>query len=299
MDNQGTLYEEVENYVKICFYVLNGFMIVIGIYLAFLFIKSKALHIYSCYNIIIMSITILLDNIIRIIPTRSLPDFCHYLQAFFLVLLDKMIMTILSMQIIVIYLGIIKTEIYEKNQKKIFIFGTLLCLVVSGTLSSLCIFIPKNLKDNKMYYYCDTYWGGKVVIDSIFNGVLLGINFFCSGVVLFHFIKMKKAAESGAIEDLGYRKKLIRFLVLFVINILMNVEQFLIIHKKLPGNTDIIYLCSCLIIDLCFSANHIVVQETLRIICRKKHTDTSDTSSLKKLNTYGDFIQEEEDEDDN
>ena len=298
MDNQRTLYKEVENYVRICFYILNGFMILIGIYLAFLFIKSKALHIYSCYNIIIMSCTILLDNIIKIIPTYSLPNFCHYLQAFFLVLFDKMILSILSMQIIVIYLGIIKTEIYEKNQKTIFIFGTLLCLVISGILTSLCVFIPKEIKDNSMYYYCDTYWNGKLYIDSFFNGVLLGINFFCSVVVLFHFIKMKKAAESGAIEDLGYKQKLIRFLVLFVINILMNVEQFLIIYKKLPGNTDIVYLCSCLIIDICYSANHIVVQETLRIICRKKKFDRSASSSLKKTNTYGNYTQEE-DEDDN
>ena len=60
--------------VKITAYILNAVMILIGIYLAFLFIKSKALHTYSCYNIAIMSCTILLDNIIRIIPTRSL----HY-----------------------------------------------------------------------------------------------------------------------------------------------------------------------------------------------------------------------------
>ena len=60
---------ELKEVVKICFYVLNSVMILIGIYLAFLFIKSKALHTYSCYNIAIMSTTILLDNIIKIIPT--------------------------------------------------------------------------------------------------------------------------------------------------------------------------------------------------------------------------------------
>ena len=292
--------KEVENYVKICFYILNGFMILIGIYLAFLFIKSKALHTYSCYNIIIMSTTILLDNIIRIIPTNSLPVGYQYAQATFLVLFDKIIIAILCMQIIVVYIGIIKTEIYEKNQKKIFIFGILLSLIISGTLTTLYMTIPKDkLNDNDMYFYCNTSWDGKKILDSIFNGVLLGINIFCSAVVLAHFIKMKKAAESGAIQDLGYKQKCIRFLVLFSLNILMNVEQFLIIYKKLPGNVDIIYLTSCLIIDLCFSMNDIVIKETLRIICRKKPNNPDDPYfiQLKKLNTYG--VETQEDEDDN
>ena len=296
-DNEG---KEVKTYVKVCFYILNGFMILIGIYLAFLFIKSKALHTYSCYNIIIMSSTILLDNIIRIIPTRSLPVAYQYAQATFLVLFDKIIIALLCMQIIVVYIGIIKTEIYEKNQKKIFIFGILLSLIISGVLTTLYMTIPdKKLNDNDMYYYCNNGWKGKKIMDSIFNGVLLGINVFCSGVVLAYFIKMKKAAESGAIQDLGYKQKCIRFIVLFTLNILMNVEQFLIIYKELPGNVDIIYLTSCLIIDICFSANDIVIKETLRIICRKKPDNAKDPDAiqLKKMNTYGEETQVEDDDD--
>ena len=108
----------MQTYVMVCIYILNGFMIAIGLYLLFLYIKSKDFHTYSCYNIIIMSLIILLDNIIRIIPVKSWPVFFHYFQAFLLVFFDKMILSILSMQIIVIYIGIIKTEIYEKNEKK-------------------------------------------------------------------------------------------------------------------------------------------------------------------------------------
>ena len=212
--------------VKICFYVLNGAMILIGIYLAFLFIKSKALHTYSCYNIAIMSCTILLDNIIKIIPTSSLGESYKIAQAFFLVLFDKMIVTILSMQIIVVYIGIIKTEIYEKHQKMIFIIGTLSCLLISGILTPIYVF-GDELDTNEMYSYCNTDWTPKIVIDTVLSGALLGINFFCSIVVMIHYVKKKKQAESGAIEDLGYKQKWIRFLVLFFINILMIVEQFL------------------------------------------------------------------------
>jgi len=273
--------------VKICFYVLNGVMILIGVYLAFLFIKSKALHTYSCYNIAIMSSTILLDNIIKIIPTENLDDSYQKAQAFFLVLFDKMIVTILSMQVVVVYIGIIKTEIYEKHQKMIFFIGTFSCLLISLIITPIFVFVPGDLDKNEMYCYCKCDWTPKIVIDSVLNGALFGINFFCSIVVLIHYVKKRKEAESGAIEDLGYKQKWIRFLVLFFINILMIVEQFLIIYKilkKIGLNNDLVYLISCLIIDLCYSTNDIVVKETLRIICRKKNND--DSTSLIKMNTY-------------
>lgn len=288
--------------VKICFYALNGVMILIGIYLAFLFIKSKALHTYSCYNIAIMSCTILLDNIIRIIPTKPLHYSCHYAQAFFLVLFDKMIVTILSMQIIVVYIGIIKTEIYEKYQKIIFILGILSCVLISAILTPIFVFGPGKIKYNEeMYYYCDTDWDPKRPIEAVLNGTLLAINFFCSIVVLIHYVKKKKEAESGAIEDLGYKQKCIRFLILFFINILMIVEQFLIVYKvfsKTIINTDLLYLISCLVIDLCYSINDIVVKETLRIICRKKQTNINDSTTIIKMNTY-DVPEQEDNEDDN
>ena len=284
--------------VKICFYVLNGAMILIGIYLAFLFIKSKALHTYSCYNIAIMSCTILLDNIIKIIPTSSLDESYKKAQAFFLVLFDKMIVTILSMQVIVTYIGIIKTEIYEKHQKMIFIIGLLSCLLISGILTFIFVFVG-GIETNEMYSYCKTQWVPKKYIETVLSGALLCINFFCSIVVMIHYVKKKKQAESGTIEDLGYKAKWVRFLVLFFINILMIVEQFLIVYKKLNDiglNTDLVYLISCLIIDLCYSINDIVINETLRIICRKKMTD--DSTPLIQLNTYN--IQEIDDnEDDN
>jgi len=292
--------KKVNQDARITAYILNAFMILIGIYLAFLFIKSKALHTYSCYNIAIMSCTILLDNIIRIIPTKSLHYSCHYAQAIFLVLFDKMIITILTMQVIVVYIGIIKTEIYEKYQKIIFILGILSCVLISAILTPIFVFGPGKIKYNEeMYYYCQTDWTPKKIIDGFLNGALFAINFFCSIVVLIHYVKKKKEAESGAIEDLGYKQKWIRFLVLFFINTLMIIEQFLIVFGAFRNtfiNTDIVYLVSCLIIDLGYSINDIVIKETLRIICRKKSTNNKDPESLMKMNTYN--VPEQEDNED-
>ena len=282
-------------FVEVSIYILNVFMILIGVYLFFLFIKSKDIHDYSNYNIIIMSLTILLDNIIRIIPTKSMPTFFHYLQAFFLVFFDKMILSILSMQIIVIYIIIMWVQTYYVHQKWIFIIGTVACIVISAILTTFYIAIPDGIYEGNSYYYCDGNWGGKVVIDVVFNSLLLAINFFCIAVVLAFFSKKKQAAEAGMIEDLGYKRQFIRFLIIFFINILFILESFLIIYDKLPGNIDFIYLCSCLIVDLCYSINSTVIDETKKIFCRNRITNLNNApETLIKQNTFGEETLEDE-----
>ena len=69
-----------------------------------------------------MSLILTTDNIIRLTPTRSMQTFFHYLQDFLFVFFDKMILSILSMQIIVVYIGIIMKNIYLQSEKKYFYY---------------------------------------------------------------------------------------------------------------------------------------------------------------------------------
>ena len=89
-------------------------------------------------------------------------------------------------------------------------------------------------------------------------------------VVLAYYSKKKKAAEEGIIEDLGYKRQYIRFIILFFINILIIVESYLIIYDVIVNYIDLIYLSSCLLIDLCYSFNHTVYKVTFKIFCKKK-----------------------------
>ena len=281
-------------FVEVCIYILNVLMILIGIYLFVLYLKSKDFQTYSTFNILFMSLTILLDNIARIIPSKSLPNFFHYLQAFILVLCDKMILSFLSMQIVVIYIAIMWEETYFKNEKKIFIIGTIICIAISAVITSLFIWIPNELYEGSSYYYCVNKWKGKIIIDVVFNSILLCLNFFCIVVLLVYFSKKKKEVESGKIEDYGYKEKFIRFLILFFINILFITESFLIIYEKLPGNVDFIYLCSCLVVDLCYSINSNVIKETKKLFCRKK-TQTPIEGYDEELvikNTFGEDVDQ-------
>ena len=282
------------SFVEVSIYILNVLMILIGIYLFILYLKSKDFQTYSTFNILFMSLTILLDNITRIIPSKSLPNFFHYLHAFILVLCDKMILSFLSMQIVVIYIAIMWEETYFKNEKKIFIIGTIICIAISAVITSLFIWIPNELYEGSGYYYCVNKWKGKIIIDVVFNSILLCLNFFCIVVLLVYFSKKKKEVESGKIEDYGYKEKFIRFLILFFINILFITESFLIIYEKLPGNVDFIYLCSCLVVDLCYSINSNVIKETKKLFCRKK-TQTPIEGYDEELvikNTFGEDVDQ-------
>ena len=285
-------------FVKVSIYILNVIMILIGLFLVFLYIKSKELHNYSFYNIITMSLIILLDNILRLIPANSMPTFFHYLQAFLLVFFDKMILSILSTQIVVIYIIIMWVETYINNEKRIFIIGFVVCLVISAILTTIYISLSEeHIIYTGSYYYTADDWGGKLICDVVYNAILIGVNFFCIAVVLAYFSKKKQAVEAGIIEDLGYKKQYIRFLIIFFINILYIIEIFLIIYDKLPGNIDFIYLCSCLVIDLGYSINSTVIRGIKKIFCKNKISEIDNNqNTLIKKNTFGEVSPDDDDE---
>ena len=101
--------------------VMNYLIILIVVYLVFLYIKSKELHSFSSAYILILSIAILIDNILRIIPVgEKSNEASKYTQALFLTSLDKYILLALTTQVFIIYLGIMKTNFYYNHKKKIF-----------------------------------------------------------------------------------------------------------------------------------------------------------------------------------
>ena len=78
------------------------FMALITLYLTILYIKSEAFHTYSCYNIILMSIVLLLDCILKMIPSDSGTEGFEFVLAIIKNFFDKMILAVLSMQVLVL-----------------------------------------------------------------------------------------------------------------------------------------------------------------------------------------------------
>lgn len=267
--------------------IINIIIIIISFYLSILYIKSKTLHIYPCYNFLILSFIIFLDNIFRIIPLDN-NDAFKYIQAVLITSLDKLILSIVVFETVIIYLGVVKTKFYYNNEKIIFYTGLISNLIISFALGGIFVYISEHLEKYGIYYYCQGN-NTKKIIDLIYNSIYLFINTFCIIILLLYMSTKKEEAEEGIIEDLDYGRHYMKILLMFIFNSLAFIESYLIIYDKLPvpdKYIDLVYLITCLIIDLFYTLNKIIYKETLKIFCRniydKKyslHKNESSTST--------------------
>ena len=288
--------EEDNKDIFIPLIILNVIIIIITLYLSILFCISKSCHTIPCYNIIIFSFIICLDNILRIIPFKdknnSDTNPFEYMQAFLLILFDKLILAILSMQSLIYYLGIAKTKFYFDNEKKIFIITLVINLILSLTLTS--IYITFGIKPFQLYYYCDDP-PTKIILDTIFNSIYALINNICLICTLFYISKKRKETTNTVTkEELNLKHHFIRTLAMFFLNNFTFIESFLFIYDILDSKyNELIYLSTCLLISIFNSFNRTVFELTSKIFCKKK-VEKQNNLPLKTIKTYDD----EEDEED-
>lgn len=262
--------------INIVEYILNAFIILITFYLIFVYLKSKEFHQFQCYNIIILSIIIFFDNILRLIPMDIF--ILRHIQAIVLTLFDKLILTIITSQALILYYGVCHTKLYYKREKYIFFISFFIGLFISIVLSLLYVIIGDikigeggitNYENESIYFYA-IGTDFKKIADSIFNGILLFLNLFFSIILLIFIARKRKQVSLGIIEDLDYGHHNIKIILMLIINSFMFVESYLIIYEKLPDDfIDLIYLISCLLVDLYYSINKIIIKETLKIFCKK------------------------------
>ena len=271
--------------------ILNIIIILITFYLIFLFIKSKTFHIYPCYNIMILSFILFFDNILRLIPTKNTVGALQYIQAFLLTFLDKLVLTTITSQAIIIYLGVCQTKLYFNNERKVYFITVIAGITISIIITSIYIsfgitnYEDENGENGSIYYYCEGPTK-KQIIDSVFNSVFLVLNTICIGLLLL-FLSSKKTKETlGIIEDLDYGHHRTKILMMFFVNTITFIESYLIIFDKLPINVDLTYLLTCLIIDLYYTINKIIIKETMKIFCKsayeKKYPSEGQTNSISE-----------------
>jgi hypothetical protein len=237
----------------------------------------------------IISLIILIDNAFRLLHSKNFPDLLQYIQAFTLTLLDKLLLTTMTSQTFILYLGIVKTQFYYKYEKVIFFLTLIVEILICCVLTTLyIIFGGKTDYDEKnKYFYC----GGsnfKQFADPIFDSIFLLINIIYFVNLLAYFSKKKKEASIGETEDLNYGKSFTKFLLMSIINTITFVESYLIIFNIIPIKyIDIIYLSTCLAIDLVYNINDITIKETAKIFCKKIYEEkykepASDDSLLEE-----------------
>ena len=267
--------------------VMNCLIILIVIYLVFLYIKSKELHSFSSAYILILSIAILIDNVLRIIPVgEKINKASKYTQALFLTSLDKYILLALTSQVFIIYLGIMKTNFYYNHKKKIFFITFFSGLGVSFLIGGLFLINGTNFYG--IYHYAaDT--NARKIFDNIFNSVFLFLNtFFCIIIIINICLRKEEIEKEMASEDYS-EHDLKRIILIFIANSIIYVESFLIIHDKMPVDDDyidLVYIITCLLINLIYAINKIVIRETKRIFCKKLFQKKIPTNTNADRYTY-------------
>lgn len=250
-------------------YILNAFLILIAIYIFILYVKDKNFHEIPCYNMMIISLLLFLDNVLRVIPVGN-TDALQVIQAFILVFFDKFLLNTLTVQAILFYFGVILNKKYEKNKKAIFITSFSISFIISIILATTYIIIGGRTSYG-IYWYCGDN-SVKKIIDPIFVGILIAINSFCILILLGYLYNKINKVSKGEIEDLDYCHNFTRVLLMFFVNMLTFIEQYLIIFDVFDFNevnVDFIYLSTCLIIDLFYTINKTIYDETCVIFCHK------------------------------
>ena len=258
--------------VQISIYALNGLIISITFYLIFLYLKSDTFKIYPCYNIMILSFIVFFDNIFRIIPIYNI-EALKYAQAYILTLFDKLLLTTITSQCIIIYLGVCHNNFYSLNEKKIFLSNLITGIIISVIISLLYMLVgDKGYAEYTTYFYCKNS-DVKRITDIIFNFILLLINVALTLLLLGYIGVKRKKVSLGLIEDLDYGHHFTKIILMFLVNILLFIESYLIIFDKFDGFgdgvVDLIYLVTCLLVLFYYTINKIIIKETQKICCKK------------------------------
>lgn len=274
--------------------VINGLIILICLIVTILYIKCKALHTYPCYNKLTVNLIILVNNIFRVIPFQLYRDnigkFPKGLQAFILIFTDKFYLIILTNQIVIQYFGIMLTNFYFQNEKKIFIYGTILSAIISLIIAGIFIKDGVEEKRDKLYYYGKSGLTYKIIMDTIYNGILLTINVVSLTIIIINSAIRSKIAKSSGVGNSNYEYNFTQALIKFIVNAITYVIAFLIIYRALSGSdlTDFVYLIGCLIVEVAYCFNRAVIREICKICCCKRYEeDQEGILAPLRTNTFG------------
>ena len=294
--------------------IISSLIAIITIYLISLFIKSEAFKAYSCFNIMLMSIILFLDCLILAL-TVTIGDKTGQGGQFILTLLktffDKMILSVLSLQVIIVYAGIIHTDYYYSHEKYFVKIGNAVCAIISGALAA--VYSSIRWVNGRFDYNFDDDNDGEIkkralaskIMEAIFCGINLIIIVFFLVVVIMHISKKRREAKAGLIQDLGYGKQLLRFSLIFSVNTIAIIFEGTVVNFSKEFGISaynkycaIIFLVICFLIQLCFMINKTVYKETLKIFCKKKFKETEEEAKIKSISTF-DIAPGDDDDEDN
>lgn len=259
--------------------LLNIPIVLISFYLLFIYIKSKTFRQYPCYNNILLSLVILIDNTLRLIHNPSNQFIC-FSQTFLLLLFDKLLLTTITINSFLTYLGVLKRKFYISHEKLIFYLS--LCFNIGiSFLISILFFVQGQVKTTiHGYCYISEIRSSKEIIDIIFIFILFCFNiYFILQLLLFVSRKLNRASITENNENI-YQFHYTSILFMFLINEFLFLLVILIIKKKLfveEKYYDLFYSLTCLGLDIFYTFNKTICHESYKIFCKKLYLQDNDS----------------------
>lgn len=266
---------------QIFLWIMIGLIFAIALYLVIIYIRLKILlyktknkdlirlQSYPCYLNIILSSAIAIDNLSRLIKTNE-GNFLCYCQAFILAIFDKLILTTITVNAYLTYKGLSDNEYYMGNISFFFYLLNSISFFISLGLSITFILGGTDSYENVCYVHADDF---KETIDSIVTFILYIVFLFCNIKSLILLIKNVKELSLTNNSPRAHLLHFYRMIASLYISSLLFLVSLLIINDSLFINDNFIDLCyviTCLIIDLFYTMNKIVIKESLKICCCKK-----------------------------
>lgn len=256
--------------------IINIAMTVYGFFIIFIYLKSKIFHSYPYYFNIFFIITVLLNNLIRLIPKRDEENEFEisiqcYIQGISLSVLDKFMLGQIASYSIIYYLGSFHNVFFEKNNIVIIICLLEINFIFSLILST--VFSIPGMSVNSQFCYVRTTDNTKFIVDTTYTCILLLICLYCTIRLLISLKKLKKEEFANDTKKESVRSHTIRFSFNLVFNIVMYTYVNLLINKKLMFLDrvlvflkEMIYILLILIGEIFFTVSTEVIKETKRIM---------------------------------
>ena len=193
MDGEEYDYEKV-----VVLWIMISIIIVISIYLTIVYIslrfsiknskgdqKSIVIRSYPCYLNIILSLSLAINNLTRLIVTNEDKYAACATQAFILSTFDKLIGTTITMNSYLTYKGLCDYEYYIEHIKAFFIVTNIIGLVISIIFG--IIFTARGI-DN--YGVCYVKGGSpKEIPDTVLTSILFSIYLYCTLKTILFLVK--------------------------------------------------------------------------------------------------------------
>ena len=266
-------------------------------FLIIIYSKTKELHSYPCYFNIILSSVISIDNVLRLIPVyedknskeegkKPNDKFICKFQGFSLALFDKLMLTTMTIYSIISFLGLVKYQFYKSHERCLFITLIVIGFLISLFLAILFILNGVTNYDDVCYVKADKEDDNdedlkvnKQLIDILVTSILLLINIYCIGHILFFLYGEIKENKNDDNKKKNYYYHFWKYLIDLILTFLTFLMVILIIADKFIDSSPLIesfiYVMFSLLIVLFFTINSRILKEIKRLLCCKSEEKSS------------------------